>query len=101
MAINYVHPSVSSTITDNSTVYITASGTTKLFAVFTSEKGVDNKIQTITSVSEFVFNYGVNLSGPRNRNIASFKLASSNRFIVIRSSPRPNPPCGGQPYLKN
>lgn len=54
----YVHPSISSTITDNSSTYVTASGTTKLFAVFTSYKGKDNAIQLITSVSEYEFNYG-------------------------------------------
>jgi len=73
--INYVHPSVSSTITDNSTVYITASGTTKLFAVFTSEKGVDNKIKMMTSVSEFVFNYGepnMKLYGQTGYNIVNW-----------------------------
>lgn len=58
MAITYMHPSISSTITDNSTTYVTADGTTKLFAVFTSEKGVDNVIKQISSVSEFEFNYG-------------------------------------------
>jgi len=58
MATSFIHPSVSSTITDNSIVYVTSTGTTKLFAVFTSERGIDNKIQLITSVSEFEFWYG-------------------------------------------
>jgi len=89
MAINYVHPSVSSTITDNSTVYITASGTTKLFAVFTSEKGVDNKIQTITSVSEFVFNYGepnMKLYGQAGYNIVNW-LNSGGSVYCLRVLP--------------
>ena len=75
MAISYVHPSVSSTITDNSSVYITASGTTKLFAVFTSEKGVDNEIKTITTASEFIFNYGepnMKLYGQTGYNIVNW-----------------------------
>jgi len=75
MAINFVHPSVSSTITDNSTVYITASGTTKLFAVFTSEKGIDNEIKMITSASEFEFNYGepnMKLYGQTGYNIVNW-----------------------------
>lgn len=55
---NYMHPSISSTITDNSVTYVTASGTTKLFAAFTSAKGEDNRIKMITSVSEYEFNYG-------------------------------------------
>jgi hypothetical protein len=56
--IDWVHPSVYSTITDNSSSYVTATGTTKLFVVFTSEKGIDNKIQLITTASEFEFYYG-------------------------------------------
>ena len=36
-----------------------------------------------------------------NKNIDSFKLSSSSKFMVILSSPNPNPPCGGQPNLKN
>lgn len=56
--IDWVHPSVYSTITDNSSSYVTATGTTKLFVVFTSEKGKDNKIQLITTPSEFEFFYG-------------------------------------------
>lgn len=57
-AISYIHPSVTSTITDNSITYTTATGTTKLFAVFTSEKGPDNRVKLITSTSEFLFHYG-------------------------------------------
>lgn len=58
MAITYIHPSITSNIIDNSFSYVTADGTTKLFAVITSEKGEDNKIRQISSVSEFEFNYG-------------------------------------------
>jgi len=56
--MTYIHPNVSSTIIDNSVSYLTSEGTTKLFAVFVAEKGPDNKIQTMTSVSEYIFNYG-------------------------------------------
>lgn len=85
MAISYVHPSVSSTITDNSTTYITASGTTKLFAVFTSEKGIDNEIQTMTSVSEFVFNYGepnMKLYGQAGYNITNWLNAGGAVYCL-------------------
>ncbi len=44
--------------------------------------------------------YGLSLSGLRNRNIASLMLSPSSS-MVKRSTPRPKPPCGGQPYLKN
>jgi len=89
MAINYVHPSVSSTITDNSTVYVTASGTTKLFAVFTSEKGIDNEIKMMTSVSEFVFNYGepnMKLYGQTAYNIVNW-LTSGGIVYCLRVLP--------------
>jgi len=85
MAISYVHPSVSSTITDNSTTYITASGTTKLFAVFTSEKGIDNEIQTITSASEFIFNYGepnMKLYGQAGYNIVNWLNAGGAVYCL-------------------
>jgi len=71
----YIHPSVSSTISDNSAVYLTADGTSKLFAVFTSEKGEDNEIQMITSVSEFEFKYGepnIKLYGQAGYNIINW-----------------------------
>ena len=44
--------------------------------------------------------YGFSLSGLRKRNIASF-IVSPSSSIVRRSTPRPKPPWGGQPYLKN
>ena len=56
--MTYTHPSISSTITDNSVTYLTSEGTTKLFAVIASEKGEDNKIVHVTSASEFVYYYG-------------------------------------------
>lgn len=56
--IRWIHPSVSSQITDNSLTFMSSQGTTKLFVVFTSARGVDNKIQLINSATEFVFFYG-------------------------------------------
>jgi len=54
----YLHPSVESTIVDNSITFLTSEGTTQLFAAFTSDKGEDNVIKMITSPSEFLFEYG-------------------------------------------
>lgn len=47
------------------------------------------------------FFYGFNLFGPLNTNISSFNDGIHNRSIVNLSTPKANPPCGGQPYLKN
>ena len=44
--------------------------------------------------------YGVSRLGPRKRNIASLIESSPSSVISRRPRPRPNPPCGGQPYLK-
>ena len=44
--------------------------------------------------------YGVRRFGPRKINIASLIVRPSSS-IVRRSMPKPKPPCGGQPYLKN
>ena len=54
----FLHPSVSSRIIDNSQVYVTAQGLTLLFAAFPAERGPDNRLQFITSESEFLFYYG-------------------------------------------
>jgi hypothetical protein len=56
--IEFLHPSVSSTIIDNSTSFVTAQGLTQLFVAFTADKGEDNKIQKITTASEWFFHYG-------------------------------------------
>lgn len=54
----FLHPSVSSRIIDNSQVFVTAQGLTVLYAAFPAEQGPDNRIQLITSESEFLFYYG-------------------------------------------
>lgn len=55
---DFLHPSVSSRIIDNSQVYVTAQGLTVLYAAFPAEQGPDNRIQFISSESEFLFYYG-------------------------------------------
>ena len=48
----------------------------------------------------FPVHYGFRRFGPRKINMASLMVRPSSS-MVSRSTPRPNPPCGGQPYLKN
>lgn len=55
---DYLHPSVSTKITDNSFVFQTAIGNTALFQCIISEKGEDGVLRMITSVEEFIFKYG-------------------------------------------
>ena len=54
----FLHPSVSSRIIDNSFVFQTAQGTTVLFACGVATKGPDNKLTRLTSVSEAKFIFG-------------------------------------------
>lgn len=54
----FLHPSVSSRIIDNSSVFVTAQGLTMLFAAFPAEQGPDNVPQFVTTDSEFLFYYG-------------------------------------------
>jgi hypothetical protein len=56
--MEYLHPSVSSKIIDNSVGFVSAQGVTQLFCAFTSDQGPDNRIQMITSPTEFLFHYG-------------------------------------------
>ena len=54
----FLHPSVSSRIIDNSQVYVTAQGLTVLFAAFPAAQGPDNRITYVTTESEFLFYFG-------------------------------------------
>ena len=54
----FLHPSVSSKIIDNSFRFVTSQGLTRLFVAFTSDTGPDNRIITITSPSEWLFHFG-------------------------------------------
>ena len=54
----YLHPNVSSNIIDNSATFVSSEGTNKLLVAFTSDKGKDNKLQLVTSPTEFTFFYG-------------------------------------------
>lgn len=83
--MNYIHPSISSKITDNSHTFVTAQGTTKLFAVFTSEKGEDNVIKMITTPSEFLFHYGepnIEKHGQTSYNIINWLKAGGGVYAL-------------------
>ena len=54
----FLHPSVSAQIVDDSFTFVTATGQTTLFAAFTADKGPDNRHRVITSSSEFIYVYG-------------------------------------------
>ena len=54
----YLHPSVSSRVVDNSFVYTTATGTTKLFQVIRAGIGPDNVLTRLTSPDEALFRFG-------------------------------------------
>lgn len=73
----YLHPSVSSTITDNSSVFQTATGSTVLFQVIMSEKGPDNVITMVTDPTEFVFKFG-------EPNLEKYGQASYNVLEWVR-----------------
>ena len=56
--LQYLHPSISSTISSEELTYQGGDGQLKLLAVFTSEKGEDNKVVRYSSPDEFVFKTG-------------------------------------------
>ena len=57
-APKYLHPHVSSAITDLSQVFITAPGSTMLYCVSSADRGPDNTPTLITSESEFTYYFG-------------------------------------------
>lgn len=54
----FLHPSTSSKIIDNTVTFVTAQGLTVLYAAFPAQYGPDNRMQQITSDSEFLYYYG-------------------------------------------
>jgi hypothetical protein len=89
MTVEFLHPSISSRIIDNSYTYITAQGLTTLYAAFAAERGPDNKPQLITSESEFLFYYGapnIRKYGQAGYNVARW-LASGGQAICVRVLP--------------
>ncbi len=54
----FLHPSVSSRIIDNSQLFQTSEGNTVLFQAFAAERGEDNVMKRITAQDEFLFQDG-------------------------------------------
>lgn len=85
----FLHPSVSSRIIDNSQVFVTAQGLTLLFAAFPAERGPDNRLQFITTESEFLFYYGapnMRKYGQQAYNVVRW-LRSGGTAICVRILP--------------
>lgn len=85
----FLHPSVSSKVTDNSFVFTTATGTTALFQCILAEKGEDNVLRMMTSPDEFLFKYGTpNLSkyGQASYNVLEW-LKNGGVAYVLRVLP--------------
>lgn len=85
----YLHPSVSSRIVDNSAVYATAAGNTVLYAAIHSAIGRDNAVEFVTTADEFLFKFGnPNLSkyGQTSYNILNW-LQSGGTAYVLRVMP--------------
>ncbi|WP_368880308.1 hypothetical protein [Proteus mirabilis] len=85
MSIDYLHPSVSSKITDNSEVFQTSQGTTALFVASTFERGPDNVIREITSPDEYLFYYGkpnVSKYGQATLNTERWLKAGGKAFVL-------------------
>lgn len=77
--MEYLHPSVSTRIIDNSIIFMAAQGLTNLYAVITADKGKDNVIQYITSPTEYLFEYGT-------PDIAKHGQAPMNLYQWINTS---------------
>jgi hypothetical protein len=60
MSLTFLHPHIETSVIDNSFVFETATGGgTALFMPYFSDKGVDNKLELITSLSEFLEGKGM------------------------------------------
>jgi len=83
--LNQLHPSVTSVINTETYGYESANGNQKLFCADVFEKGVDNKIGYVTSVSEFLFKYGepnINKYGQAGYNILNWLEAGGEAYIL-------------------
>ena len=56
--IQFAHPHVTSSIVTGDVSFITAQGSTVLYAAFTAEKGPDNTLRRISSPAEWIAVYG-------------------------------------------
>lgn len=81
----YLHPSVSSRVVDNSFVYTTATGTTKLFQVIRAAIGPDNVLTRLTTPDEALFRFGTpNLGnyGQGLYNVTEWLNAGGEAYVL-------------------
>lgn len=89
LGVVYNHPSIISTITNNDTIFTSTTGNRPFFCVIASERGEDNKIKLMSSVDEYLFEYGdPNLKnyGQMPYNIINI-LQNGESVYVIRVLP--------------
>lgn len=82
---DYLHPYVGSKIIDNSQVFLTANGTTWLFAAFKADQGPDNRIVPVTTTSEFDFYYGDSVfkrHGQQHLNVRNWLEAGGTAYCM-------------------
>jgi len=88
-SLTYLHPSIVSNINSTESVYQVADGVTTLFTADTFEKGVDNKIKLVTSVDEFIANYGepnYTKYGQAAYNVINW-LENGGQAFILRALP--------------
>lgn len=89
LGVVFNHPSIISTIVNNETIFTTTSGNRPFFYVIASERGEDNKIKLVSSVTEYLFNYGepnLKLYGQAPYNILNI-LQNGESVYVLRVMP--------------
>jgi hypothetical protein len=85
----YLHPSISSRIIDDSVIFVTAAGSTVMLTAFTSDIGPDNTLVRLTTPSEAEFHYGkpnMRRHGQAMYNIRNF-LQSGGEVFGLRVMP--------------
>ena len=78
-------------------------GDVVLYQSPTDDKTVIKRIDQIEKRGKvlYFYYYGFKRFGPLNKNCDSLMVGTPKINIVSLSTPIANPPCGGQPYLKN
>lgn len=85
MGVEYIHPSVSSRIIDNSFTFVTSQGTTLLFACGKAKKGLDNKLIRLTNVDEAKFILGepdIGVTGQTLYNVFRWLKANGEAYFI-------------------
>lgn len=81
----FLHPSVRTTVTDNSFVFQTAQGTTVLYAPIIAQRGIDNKLVRLTTTDEALFMFGepnITAYGQSFYNVIEWLKAGGEAYVV-------------------